>query len=142
MEQTMKIAWRWVLPVVPLIVLFAAGYEDYARDRENPHMQYFRAHYGETFGCVHLWASKEVYEDDKKNGWGGYADCFPPALAKLALLLNFPATIFAVAVSLGLLTQLDIPMAATFYGAAFASSFVWWYAIGGWIERRRAKRQG
>jgi hypothetical protein len=133
----MRIAWRWVLPVVPLLVFVAAGYQDYARDRQNPHMQWLRAHYGENFSCFRLWGSREVYEDDLRNGWGTNADCFPGALARYATLLNLPGFITGGYSSLLLLKRFDLPMAAPFYGIGFSTSFAFWYAIGAWTERRR-----
>jgi hypothetical protein len=136
----MRIAWRWVLPVVPLLLLFSAGYEDYSRDRSNVHMQRLRAKYGENFSCLHLWASREAYEDDKKNGWGAAADCFPKPLARYATLSNIPGIISGWFGSIFLLKRFNLPMAPAFYAFAFATSFGFWYSLGSSIERRRKAR--
>lgn len=71
----MRIAWRWVLPVAPIVIFFTAGYQEYARDREDQWMRQFRAQQGETFGCLDLWASRAAYENAMRNQYWGYRDC-------------------------------------------------------------------
>lgn len=137
----MRIAWRWVLPIVPLIIFAAAGYQDYARERQDPRMQRLRARYGENFSCLRLWASREVYEEDLRDGWGPNLDCFPDALARYATLLNLPGFLAGGFSSLFLLKRFDLPMAPPFYGIAVSTSFAFWYTLGSWIERRRKRRQ-
>ena len=137
----MRIAWRWVLPIVPLFLFAVAGYKDYSRDRGDAWMRQFRAQRGETFGCFDLWASRAAYEDVVHGEYWEYRDCRLDAPPQYAALLNLPGFIAGGYSSLFLLKKFDLPMAPTFYGITSASSFAFWYAIGAWIERFRNSRK-
>ena len=137
----MRVAWRWVLPIVPLLVLATAGRESHLRDQDDPRFRQYRALYGERFSCQHLWASREAYEDDRKSGWGPGFDCFLQPLERSAILMNLAGAVAGIHVSKGLLFRFDIPMMPTFYGAAFATSFAFWFIVGSCFDGRRTRRR-
>jgi hypothetical protein len=136
----MRIAWPWLLPVVPLLILSYASIHNYRIMRTEMKLGANIAQVGERFGCQ-LWASRQV-RDDFRSAWGehGLGCSFDPP-TRLAVLLNLPAFFVSAWVSEILLERFDIPMAPTFYGPLYALSFLWWYTIGDWIERRRNARR-
>jgi hypothetical protein len=135
----MRIAWRWVLPIVPLMILAMAGRESHVRDGDDPRLRQYRAQYGEIFSCQHLWASREAYEEDKKSGWGPGFDCFLKPLERAAIVTNLAGALAGHHISQTLLVRFDIPMMPTFYGAAFATSFAFWYIVGACFDGRRIR---
>ena len=68
----MRIAWRWILPVVPLIVLILAGLENYHRLHsdlmEVPANVRPYLYRGERYGCFPLWNAREDYVAMQKGG--------------------------------------------------------------------------
>jgi hypothetical protein len=129
-----------VLPVVPLVLLSYAGVHNYRIMRTESKLAADVAQIGERFGCP-LWASRQIRDEFRSSWDGGFGGCYFDPPTRSAALFNLPALFAAAWVSGVLLERFDIPMAPTFYGAFFALSFFWWYAIGDWIERRRKLRK-
>lgn len=134
----MRIAWRWVLPVVPLLLVAAVAVKSYWLLHREP-MPGFYAHM-ERFDCVLLWGSRDAYQDYQHAQMAMSFDCWNRPLTNTAVLLNLPAFILAALSAQGMLELADVPMALTFYTVFFSVGFLYWYAIGDWIERRRRLR--
>jgi len=131
----MRIAWRWVLPVVPLLLVAVVGIKSYRFLHREP-MPGFYARM-ERFDCVLLWGSRDAYQEYQQAQLAMSFDCWNRQLTNIAILLNLPAFILAALSAQGLLELADVPMALTFYTVFFSVGFLYWYAIGDWIERRR-----
>ena len=149
----MRIAWRWVLPIVPLSFLISAGLANYQRLHndlmEVPADVRPFLYRGERYGCFPLWNAREDYvaaqkhraEQEANHGWMDWNECRPSTLTRLSTLTNLPGVIAGMLTSRLAIDGLNWPMPLTFYSTSFLLSFAFWYAVGDWIERRRNPRK-
>jgi REP element-mobilizing transposase RayT len=133
----MRIAWRWVLPVVPMALLAFGGFAEYKRDQAQirewkqvvPSKYKLSCH---RFSCMKLWTSRaareEYFADDFNED--GCAVSWP---SRIAATVNLPSTIAAYGLSALTLELFDWPMRPSSYILCFALSFAFWCAVGAWF---------
>jgi hypothetical protein len=152
----MRITWRWVLPVVPLLFLYVTWHAERRREHFLRGLDMYHTTQGEGFRGITLWASQEAYqqhvraENERKRviaqsrepqvGWPDDLHYSYPRRMDLAFYLNAPGVLVGGMCSVILLRRFDNPMMPTFYLLTALCSFVFWYSIGDWIERRWSRQ--
>jgi hypothetical protein len=140
----MMIRWRFILPIAGLILFALVSWQAFSRQREI-------AHRGKYF----WWSSIMLDTDPAGKTFkplppskeGIESSCWDPIylwrrsdwLAGLFILSGFPAFMTGVYLA-RLLGKLAVSEVTTFMFAMPLLLLTWYYLLGWWIDRRRAKR--
>jgi len=140
----MLIRWRFVLPIAGLMLFAFVSWRSFSWQRENPHP-----------GRYSWWSSIRLDTDPAGKRFkppppckvGDESSCWDPIYlwrrqdwpAVLLTLSAFPA--FFAGISLArLLGRLAVSEVTTFMFSMPLLLLSWYYLLGWWIDRRRAKR--